>query len=140
MEIPEYLKKKLLSELEFVIKKIKDESDALRKMYFFSASYGAVGRAMRYCSNNELVMAHAILNMCYGTLNDRINRLKKGDVVVPIAEDWSDRLVDYLSEFKEAIRENRSTYPALEKIARLGYSATGAGFYNYVYIESLKPS
>lgn len=138
MEIPNDLKKNLLSELEFVIKKMKEESDVSRKLYFFTATYGAIGRVLRYFSNCELIIAHAILNLCYNTLNDRFYRLKGGDVAVPLPDNWSEQLVEYLSEFKKAIEENRSTYPALEKIAKLGYSATGAGYYNYVYLDSFK--
>lgn len=137
MEIPEQLKKNLLSEFEFVIQKMKEESDASRKLYFFSATYGAIGRVLRYFSNSELIIDHAILNLCYSTLNDRIHRLKGGDVAVPLPENWSEQLVDYVWEFKKAIGENRSTYPALEKIAKLGLLATGAGYYNYVYLDSL---
>jgi hypothetical protein len=138
LEIPEELKKELLSELEFIIKKMAEETDVSRKMYFFTATYGAIGRVLRYHSNNELTMAHALLTICYNTLNDRINRLKEGYAAVPLPENWSEQLIDYLSEFKKAIQENRSTYPALEKITRLSYMATGAGYYDYVYLDSLK--
>lgn len=138
MEIPGELKKSLLSELEFVIQKMREETDVSRKMYFFTATYGAIGRVLRYFSNNELIMAHAVLNLCYNALNDRIHRLRGGDAAVPLPENWSEQLIDYLSEFKKAIQENGSTYPALEKIIKLSYSVTGAGYYDYVYLDSLK--
>jgi len=138
LEIPEGFKKNLLSELEFTIKKMKEESDVSRKLYFFTATYGAIGRVMRYYPNNELTMAHAILNICYNQLNDRINRLKAGDVVIQLPKNWSEQLIDYVSELKKAIQENRSTYPTLEKIIEVGYLASGAGYYSNQYINYLE--
>jgi len=138
LDIPEELKRNLLNELEFVVKKMKEESDASKKMYFFTATYGAIERVMRYYSNNELAIAHAILNLCYNTLNERIHRLKSGDAAVPLPQNLFEHLVNYTEEFRRAIEENKSTYPILEKFIELAYLSTGPGFYSRSLLEYLK--
>jgi len=138
VRIPEELKARLLSELTFVIKKVEEEPDASHKLYFLSAAHGAIERVMRYQLENELLIAHAILNLNYGMLSDRLNRIRAGDASVQLPDDWSRQIVEYLSELKEAIEKNNSIYPALEKIIRLAYVATGPGYYTSSYLESLK--
>jgi len=135
MKITQELKERLLSEFDFAIKKMSEEPDALKKLYFFSATYGAVERVMRYCPSDDLSIAHTILNLCYNTLNDRVSRIKGGDVVVPLPQDWSEKLVSDVGELRKSIDENSSVYPALEGIIHLAYSATGPGFYTTEYNE-----
>jgi len=137
LEIPKELKQNLLNELEFVAKKMKEESDISRKIYFFTATYGAIERVMRYYPNNELAITHAILNLCYNTLNDRVNRLRAGDAAVPLPQNWSEQLVNYTEELRKAIEKNQSTYPILEKFMELAYLSTGPGFYSHILLEYL---
>lgn len=138
MEIPEELKARLLSELDFVIRKVSEEPETTRKLYFLSAAHGAIERTMRFCLENELLIAHAILNVCYSMLLDRFNRLKSGDVAVQLPDDWSKQIIEDLSELRNSIEKNRSLYPTLQKIIRLAYSTTGPGYYTKSYLESLR--
>lgn len=137
MEIPPDLKSKLLSELDFVIRKVNEEPEPRNKLFFLSAAHGAFERTMRFCMENELMIAHALLNVCYGMLMDRFNRLKAGDIAIPLPEDWSKQIAEYLSELRKAIEENQSIYPALEKMIRLAYPTTGPWYYTKNYLESL---
>jgi hypothetical protein len=132
MEIQEELKENLLSELEFIAKKIGEENDASKKLYFFSAAYGAIERLMRQYPSKELIMTHAVLNVCYATMNDRVNHIKAGDVNVPLPLDWSDQLVSYIKDLANAVKTGTSLYPALENFVQLGYFASGPGYYTEV--------
>lgn len=136
MKIPEELKSRLLSELNFVIRKVNEEPDATRKLYFLSAAHGAVGRTMRFNLEPKLVMAHSILNICYSMLLDRFNRVKRGDLAIQLPEDWPKQVVENLTELRKSIKENQSIYPALEKMILLAYSTTGPGYYTKSYLES----
>jgi len=135
MEIPKNLKNRLLNELDFVIQKVGEETDMARKLYFLSAAHGAIARTMRFHLENELVIAHYILNVCYSTFLDRFNRLKAGDKTIPLPDDWSERIVQYLSQLSALIRKDQKVYPALEKIMRLTYSVTGPGYYTLSYLQ-----
>lgn len=136
MDIPEDLKSRLLSELDFVIRKVDEEEDAVRKLYFLSAAHGAVERTMRFCANDELLIVHAVLNLCYSTLLDRFNRMKGGDTAVQLPEKWTEQVLQNLRELREKIARNETTYPVLEKIIRLSYSVTGPGYYTFAYLQS----
>jgi hypothetical protein len=135
MKMTAELKERLLSEFDFVIKKMTEEPDALKKLYFFSATNGAVERVMRYCPSDDLFIAHSILGLCYSTLNDRVVRVRGGDVVVALPQDWSEQLVQHVREFRKSVEDNSPIYPALEGIIHLAYSATGPGFYSKEYNE-----
>lgn len=137
MEIPEGLKDQLLKELKFVIKKVDEEPDTDRKLYFLSAAHGAINRTIRFCLQNELLVAYSVLNASYMMLFDRVNRIKGGDVAVQIPDNWAKQMVDYLSELVNAIEENQSIYPALEKIIRLAHSTTGPGYYVESFLGSM---
>lgn len=140
MKLPAQLKKNVLNELEFVIKKMKEEPDPARKIYFFSAVNGALERVIRFYFNRELLVAQAIMSLSYQTINDRINRIKMGDATVPFTEDLMNQLIASVSELRQSIEGNKTMYPALEKTIEVTFVASGWGFYtnsflNYVETE-----
>jgi hypothetical protein len=135
MKLPQQIKKNVLNELEFIIKKMKEEPDFAKKIYFFSAVSGALERAMRFCSDNELLVAQAVMNLSLGVINDRINHLKIGDTVVPFPESLLSQLVESVSELKQAIEEDKAVYPALEKTMGIAYVSTGPGFYSRSFLD-----
>ena len=137
MKIQEELKSRLLGELDFVIRKVNEEPDVPRKLYFLSAAHGAIQRTMRFHLEPKLLIAHAIMNSCYLMLLDRFNRVRGGDVTVQLPEDWPKKIVEYLTELRKSIKENQPIYPALEKMILLAYSTTGPGYYTKSYLESL---
>lgn len=135
MKIPKNLKNRLLNELDFVIRKVSEETDMARKLYFLSAAHGAIDRTMRFHLDNELFIAHYILSLCYSTLLDRFNRLKAGEKIIPLPDDLSEQIVQYLSQLSDLISKDQKVYPALEKIMRLTYSITGPGYYTISYLQ-----
>jgi len=135
LRISQELRTNLLSELEFAILKMREEPDIAKKIYFFSATYGAVERTMRLCLDNELIIAHALLTICYNSINERISRMKMGDNTVSLPQDFFERLVAGVSSFRQAIEQDDSIYPSLETITLLTYLTTGPGFYTHSYLD-----
>jgi len=135
MKLPQQLKKNVLNELEFVIKKMKEEPDIAKKIYFYSAVSGALERASRYCFNEELLIANTIMNMSYGIINDRVNHVKMGDTIVPFPEILLKQLIESVSELKQAIEEDKAVYPALEKAMGIAFVTTGPGFYTRSFLD-----
>jgi len=133
--LPQELKEKLLTELDFIIKKMKEESDLAKKIYFYSAVNGALERASRFYFDRELLIAHAIMTLSYNTINDRINRLRMGDAVVPLTESLVDQLITSVSDMRQAVEENNTVYPALEKTMEVTYLTTGPGYYTRSFLE-----
>ena len=138
MNIPEELKKRLLSELGFIIQKIETETDPRRRAYFLSAAHGALERTMRFHSDGELYIVHFILNLCYNTVNGLLGRIAAGDTAVLPPGDLWETVSQRLGELRDVIEKGASTYPILEKITVLTYSLTGAGYYTTSYLKSLE--
>jgi hypothetical protein len=138
MNLPQQLKNNLLNELDFIIKRMREEPDLAKKIYFYSAVNGALDRASRFYFDRELLIAQALMTLSYNTINDRVSRLKMGDAIVPFTENLVDQLIASVSDLKQAIEENKAVYPALEKAMEVTYMATGPGFYTRSFIEYAK--
>jgi hypothetical protein len=138
LKIPEDFKKYILSEFDFIIQKMREEKNPKKKLYYFTASYGALERLMRYSLDPQLLLTHAILNLCYGSLNSRLNSIARGDVVVEMPENFDEKLIEYLTELRNEIAENQDTYQTLEKFVHLAYQTTGAGYYTKNYLRALE--
>jgi len=136
LKIPEEFKKYMLKDFDFSIKKMKEEKDANRKLYFFSASFASLERYMRYSLEPQLLLIHAVLNICYGTINNRVNAISRGDVTIEMPSDFFERLIEYLTELRDEIAEDKDTYTTLEKFVYLSYQTTGAGYYTKNLLES----
>ncbi|RLG98943.1 hypothetical protein DRO19_03605 [Candidatus Bathyarchaeota archaeon] len=137
MKIPEEFKKYILSELDFVIQKLKDEENPRRKLYYFSASYATLERLMRYSLDPQLLLTHAVLHLCYNTLFNRLNSIMQGDTTIEMPEDYDKKLVEYLVELKNKIAKDEDTYRTLEKFVHLAYQTTGAGYYTKNYLKAI---
>lgn len=135
MKLPQQLKKNLLNELDFIIKRMKEEPDLAKKIYFYSAVNGALERASRFYFDRELLVAHAIMTLSYNTINDRVSRLRMGDVVVPFTDNLMEQIIASVSDLKQAVEEDKAVYPALEKAIEATYMATGPGFYTRSFLE-----
>lgn len=135
MKLPQELKKNVLSELEFIIKKMNEEQDLLKKLYFYSAVNGALERASRFHLDKELLVTHLVAETSYLMINDRINHIKIGDVVIPFTPELLTKLIESVTELKQAIENDQVTYPAAEKMMEVAYAVTGPGFYTRSYLD-----
>lgn len=135
MDIPPVLKNDLIKEFEFILKSINDEPDIKRKLYYFSALRGALERVTKYYYNRELLITQLIADISYQVLNDRIIHLQTGDTNVPLSGDVFEKLKVAISELKQAIENNQTTYPALETMFEVAYTASGPGFYTRSFLD-----
>ena len=138
MKIPEDFKKYILSEFDFTIQKIREEENPRKKLYFFTASYAALERLMRYSLDPQLLLIHAVLTLCYRQLDGRLNSIARGDIIVDMPEKFDEKLIEYLTELRNEIAEHKDTYQTLEKFVHLAYQATGAGYYTKNYLRALE--
>jgi len=136
LKIPEDFKKYIISEFDFCIQKIREEENPKKKLYYFSASYATLERLMRYSLDGQLLLTHAVLQLCYGALNGRLEHLERGDITVEMPPNFSEKLIEYLSELRNEIAEDKDTYKTLEKFVHLAYQTTGAGYYTRHLLET----
>ena len=137
MEIPVDLKRRLLSEFDYLTEMMEKDPAPKKKTFWLSAAHGAIERTMRYHSDNELLVVHAILNLHYNTVQGILGRSAAGDDAVPLPEDFWERIIENLRDLRTLIDENKPTYPVLEKIQAFAYTLTGPGYYSVNYLNSL---
>ena len=93
---------------------------------------------MRYNLDPQLLLTHAVLNLCYGSLNSRLNIIMQGDITIDMPESFDKKLVEYLTELRNEVAEDKDTYKTLEKFVHLAYQTTGAGYYTKNYLKTLE--
>lgn len=118
---------------------MREERNIQKKIYFFSASYVALERSMRYSLDPQLLLTHAVLRICYNSLGSRLNAIAQGDIVIEMPENFDEKLIEYLTELRNEIAENKDTYQTLEKFIHLAYQTTGAGYYTKNLLKALEP-
>lgn len=140
MKIPDDLKGRLLNEFDFCIQKIKEEEHIKKKLYYFSGTYGAVERIMRLHFDRQLLLVHAVLNLCYNALSGLVVSRERGDIARELPPNLSETLVEYLTELRNKLAEDKDTYKTLEKIVALGFRASGPGYYTTQLFEHMEKS
>jgi hypothetical protein len=137
MKLPQELKKTVVTELEFIARRMKEEEDPSKKIFYYSAVKGALERVQRYHYDKELLISVPITEISYALINDRVNHLKGGDTMVPITEEMLNALIEGVLELKQTIENDQVTYPAIEKLMEVAYSSTGPGFYTRSFLDSV---
>lgn len=138
MKIPDDLKSRLLAEIDFCIYKMKAEENVKKKLYFFSGVYGAVERIMRLHLDPQLLLVHATLNLCYSSIIGLVESRERGDIAREIPPKLSETLLEYLSELRNEIAEDKDTYKTLEKFMSLAFKTTGPGYYTTEFFEFIR--
>lgn len=132
MKISQELKKTLVDELRLVAKKVADEIDVRKKIYFFSAAHAMVYRIFNINFDPELVLIHLALNSTHGIVQNLHTLIERGDEkVIQIPDDFFDKLASLTEELATAIDEDKNIYGVLQKMAIIGYSLSGNGYYLY---------
>ena len=129
LNIPKELRGELIKELRFIAKKIIEESDLRRKIYFYSAAYGMTRRVLNFTYDPQINFAEFVLEVTYNTINNRVQSIIQGDATIPLIDGFFDRLATYLEELALKIERDEDIYKTLEKIVALAHVTTGNGYY-----------
>ncbi len=133
MNLSKGMQKRFTDEIDFVVGQMRRSSDAVTKIYFFSAVHGMAQRIINMEFDPELAFIHNILSAAFTTINGRLAILSQGqERGTGIPDKLFDKLEEALEEMADNIRRGENTYPVLEKISNLAYSTTGNGYYLYL--------
>lgn len=132
MKISPNMKVLLLDEIDFALKNMQSSPEAEKKLYFFSAIYGCVSRIINIEFDPELAFIHHVTNLAYNQIQVGLQMAVKSGANLTIPVDIFDKLERAIADLREKIELNEKTYPALEKIANIAFSATGNGYYLYL--------
>lgn len=130
MKLNDSIRDSILEDLDFALSKMEATKDKHELLYFFSAFFGAVHRSFNFEFNEDLVIAHLVLRTTHEALNNRLKALASGNEKnVPLFEEHFSAVIKLSKEFREKIASNKNADNVLKKMAVLGYSATGNGYY-----------
>ncbi len=124
-----YVKNELVKELMNVSKKMLDDSEPAKKLYYYSAAYGIVDRTMRYEFSKQLLMAQTILNVTYNIYMERLKAIVGKDAVVPLTTAQLDKTAELVGRLGDAFDKDIDINDILENIMLLAYMSTGPGHY-----------
>jgi len=130
MLISDKNKNLILSEINFVVKKMEKCSNPLEKLFYFSAIHGVFQRIYNIEFNPVLVFAEFVLRTTHEAFNNRLQAIiKSGNDVIPLSEKQIDKLSDIAKELGEKIKNNKEVSVTLQKFVVLQYSTSGNGYY-----------
>jgi len=135
VKLPQQLKQDVVIELGFIVKKMSEEKEITKKLYYSSAVKGALERASRLCYDKEMMVVTPIVDIAFALINDRINHIKVGDTTIPFTDDMLSQLIEGLNDLKQAINDEQTVYPAIEKIMEVAYLSSGGGFYSRSFFD-----
>ncbi len=125
----QFVKVELIKELKNVSKKMKDETDPAKKIFYYSAAYGVVDRSMRYSFSKDLLLAQTILQVSYTAYTERLRAVSTGDRVIPLTMQQLDRTAELVGDLAEAFKKDGDVVEVLENIMVLSYMTSGPGYY-----------
>lgn len=130
MRISDEHKNLILSEINFVVKKMDECSNPLEKLFYFSAIHGILQRIYNIEFDPALVFAHVVLRTTYDAFNSSLQAtLKGGNDVIALSEIQINKLSDIAKELGEKIKNNEEISVTLQRFVVLQYSTSGNGYY-----------
>jgi len=132
-KLPEALRARLADEFRFAAEKMADTHDLGAKLYFFSAFYGELNRALNQVWSPELGLAHLVLSKVHEQITGRVSIPTPGAAIPPEFPAALDRVANELAElFGGRQIDDARLYQLLARAAELGYVSTGNGYYLYL--------
>jgi len=130
MNISEGFRNRIADEFTDASERMETERSALAKLYWFTAPYHMAQRIMNLEYDPELLFLFTVCQATYQQIQGRVAALTKGpELGAGLPDGLFDHLQTITKELGEAIRANSDLTPLMRRVAILGYSATGNGFY-----------
>lgn len=133
LQLPEEIRHRLVDELSFATERMREEGAPLRKIYFFSAVFGATGRELNHHWDPVLALIHQVTNLTYQQINSQLQQNAAGDATLPVSREILGSLEDATEQLARILRQEEISESDLLRIlghmAELSYATTGNGHY-----------
>ena len=130
MKIKKSSREMIVSEIDYVINKMKEMDDLVQKLYYFSGVQAIIQRIFNIDYDPELVFAFYVLKSTHEAFLNRYSAIEQGgDRAVIIFQEQVDGLIEALEKFAEKLKNKKNVDSVLKKFIVLLYSTTGNGFY-----------
>lgn len=131
MQLPNDIQQRLATEYRFAARRMREETDPISKLFFFSALFTEISRIANSYWDRDLVLLHWTLQATHGALAQvsqpaaRAVTKVSPDTLLETATDIAEELANHM----EQLREDANLFRLLGRIAELGYAATPHGSY-----------
>ena len=132
MQINPYLRKELVTGMQFCAKKIMEEQDLRRKMYFHERIPYEISKILEINYDKQLAFIQFVLEVSQSTIADRVASIVGEDNTIPMIDGIFEGIVKNLNELARKIEKDEDTYKTLEDIAELSYLSTASGYHQYL--------
>ena len=136
MQLREDIHQTLASEFVFAAQQMDDAASFKTKLFFFSAFYGALNRALNLTWSDELALMHLVMSSAHQQITSMVTAATAGQELVGVSEDFSEALTHTCTEIATIFVADQidiaTLYPLLARIAKLAYATTGNGRYLYL--------
>jgi len=131
MKLPPDVQERLAKEYRFIATKIREETEPLRKGYFFSALFTEISRILNWHWDRDLVLLHWVLQATHSNLVPRMQPSSPA-YNARLAKLLSERLakvVEDLAVYMEKGAKEPKLYELIGRVAEIGYLSTNHGGY-----------
>jgi len=127
------LKDYLIGEFEIAVDGMRNPSYSTHeRMYFMSASFGALARVLNIEYDRRLVFSHVVLQGAHQAVMQLVNQTASGvERAIHFPLPIIDSLADLVEDVGHQLTGGESIADTLEKIAEVAYGMGGNGHYLY---------
>ena len=133
MQLSKDLHDRLAAEFRFAADKMGESEDPRRKLYFFSAFYGEIGRILNWTWDRDLALMHMVLQNTYQQIHARTQLSATGaDRAIRLSGVFYEALTmaaNDLAEYVEKEDGDQDLRQLLGRFSELSYFTTGNGQY-----------
>ena len=131
MQLPDDIQRRLATEYRFAARRMREETEPIRKQFFFSALFTEISRIVNWHWDRDLVLLHWTLQATHGALTQRSQPAVRAltgvspDTLLEAATQIAEELADHM----EQNGEDTNLFRLIGRIAEVGYAATPHGSY-----------
>lgn len=129
MKINKIYKTAMVNEIKFVLKKMKENSNLEKKLFYFSAIPAELLRVLNLEYDQDILYLHHAVNHTHLMFQQRMAAMKAGDTIVVIDEIQINKLESLLDDIIGVLEQKNKIDDVLKAFIELAYSTGGNGFY-----------
>jgi hypothetical protein len=132
LHLPPDIQQRLAEEYGFVAKKMREESDPFRKVYFFSALFTEISRVLNWYWDRDLVLLHWVLQATHANLSTRVQPSSPGrnpELASVLIEPLAQLAEGLAAHMARGAKDDNRLYELIGRAAEIGYLSTQHGGY-----------
>lgn len=136
MRLPDAIYQRLASEYTFIAEQVAQAETLPQRLYMFSAFFGEAGRLLNQAWDEDLILIHQVTQKTHELINGRVASLRSGERAIGIPSEISEALTEVSHSLADWVtndsQNSAALVPILSRLAAIGYSTTGNGYYLYL--------